>query len=148
MTACASQEQLQRNRVGEQCRARAEVNMSVRLQSALRLALVVGLLTPPGAHAVTETKRPEAAQPAPLSLTDEERLIIRRKVRARSGSTLALGALAEGADVPRGVTVASFPKEVVEAVPKLAPYRYFSIENVIAIVDPLTFKVLMVVEGR
>jgi hypothetical protein len=121
--------------------------MSIRLQCAASLTLLASLLAATVAPAVTETKRPDVAQAA-LTLTDEERLIVLRKVRTRAGSSLALGALSEGADVPRGVNVMSFPKEVVQAVPKLAPYRYFSIENVIAIVDPLTSKVLCVLDGR
>jgi hypothetical protein len=41
-----------------------------------------------------------------------------------------------------------FPKNIVEALPKMAAYRYFSVENVVAIVDPTTLKVLSVIDDR
>ena len=83
-----------------------------------------------------------------LVLTDEERLIILRNVRPRGGSTLGLGALSEGADVPHGVNLLAFPKVVVEALPKMAAYQYFSVENAIAIVKPETSKVILLIDGR
>jgi hypothetical protein len=85
----------------------------------------------------------------PLVLTDEERSIILENVRPRGASTLALGAVSEGADVPRGVNLfAAFPRAVVERVPKLAAYRYFTVGNVIAVVRPGTSKVILVIEDR
>src|SRR5580700_3458060 len=45
-----------------------------------------------------------------LLLTGEERSLILRNVPRRGGSTLALGALSEGAEVPRGVALMDFPK--------------------------------------
>ena len=85
----------------------------------------------------------------PLVLTDEERSIISDNVRPRGESTLALGAVSEGADVPRGANLAAaFPKALVERVPKLAAYRYFTVENVIAVVRPGTSKVILVIDGR
>jgi Protein of unknown function (DUF1236) len=83
-----------------------------------------------------------------LLLTNEERSLILRYAQRRGGSTLALGALSEGAEVPRGVTLMVFPKDIVEALPKMAAYRYFSVENVVAIVDPTTLKVLSVIDDR
>jgi Protein of unknown function (DUF1236) len=83
-----------------------------------------------------------------LLLTDEERSLILRYVQRRGGSTLALGALSEGAEVPRAVTVMVFPKNIVVALPKMAAYRYFSVENAVAIVDPTTLKVLSVIDDR
>jgi len=81
-----------------------------------------------------------------LVLTEEQRAIIANNVRQFGGSTLGLGALAEGADVPRGVALASFPKRVVDFLPQMGAYRYFALENVIAIVDPRSLKVLLVIE--
>ena len=83
-----------------------------------------------------------------LVLTDEERLIILRNVRPRGGSTLGLGALSEGADVPHGVNLVPFPNAVVAVLPRMAAYRYFSVENAIAIVKPETSKVILLLEGR
>ena len=86
--------------------------------------------------------------PATLVLTDEERMIILREVDMRGGSTLALGALTEGADVPRGAQVQTFSAAVVEKVPKVKGYKFFTAENRLAIVDPEGSKVKLVIEER
>lgn len=83
-----------------------------------------------------------------LVLTAEERSTILRNVQPRGGSTLALGAVSEGADVPRGVNPKAFPNAVVELLPKMAAYRYFTVENIIAIVNPGLSKVVLVIEDR
>jgi hypothetical protein len=49
---------------------------------------------------------------ARLVLTEEERAIILREVDLRGEGTLGLGALVEGADVPRDVTLRTFPASV------------------------------------
>jgi Protein of unknown function (DUF1236) len=85
---------------------------------------------------------------ARLALTDNERMIILQEVGASGGSTLGLGALTEGAEVPRGVELRSFPETVVEQVPKVTNYRYFTAENRVAIVDPQSDKIQLVIEGR
>jgi hypothetical protein len=81
---------------------------------------------------------------ARLTLTDQERSIIFVKVRMRGGSTLGLASLSEGSSVPHGVTLANFPQAVLRQVPKLAAYRYFTLEDVIAVVDPSTMHVIAV----
>ena len=64
------------------------------------------------------------------------------------GSTLGLGAIAEGADVPRDVQVRVFPDAVVQKVSKVKGYRFFTAESRLAIVDPQGSKVLLVIEQR
>jgi hypothetical protein len=86
--------------------------------------------------------------PATLVLTDEERAIVLREVDMRDGSTLGLGALAEGSDVPRDVKVRVFPETVVQKVPKLKGYSFFTAENRLAIVDQQGSKVQLVIEQR
>src|SRR5262249_23254715 len=61
-------------------RVPVEENMSIRLQCAASLTLLASLLAATVAPAVTATKRPDVAAAA-LTLTEEERLIILRKVR-------------------------------------------------------------------
>ena len=80
-----------------------------------------------------------------LSLTREEREIVMRNVELNSGSTLGLGALSEGAPVPRDVRLRTFPAPVVRDVPKLQGYRYFTAENRVAIVDPQDDRVALVI---
>ena len=81
-------------------------------------------------------------------LTEREKEILLRDVDLRSGSTLALGALTEGAEVPRDAQLRSFPAAVVEQVPKVRDYKYVTAENRLAIVDPRGSKVELVIEDR
>jgi hypothetical protein len=83
-----------------------------------------------------------------LVLTEEERTIILREVDAAGGSTMGLGAIAEGAEVPRDVRVQAFPDVVVQKVPKVKGYKFFTAENRVAIVDPQGSKVQLVLEQR
>jgi hypothetical protein len=70
------------------------------------------------------------------------------KVPAKAGSTLVIDSLAEGADIPYCVALARVPRSIPDRLPHMAAYRYFAIDNLIAIVDPPTRKVQMVVEDR
>ncbi len=85
---------------------------------------------------------------ARLVLTEEEKAILLREVDLRGSSTLALGALTEGSEIPRDVSLQTFPATVVEKVPKVRDYKYVAAENRLAIVDPRGSKVELVVEGR
>ena len=85
---------------------------------------------------------------ARLVLTEEEKAILLREVDLRGSSTLALGALTEGAEIPRDVSLQTFSATVVEKVPKVRDYKYVAVENRLAIVDPRGSKVELVVEGR
>jgi hypothetical protein len=85
---------------------------------------------------------------ARLVLSDEERMIVLREIDMRGGSTLGLGSLTEGADVPRNAELRSFPEAVVTQVAKLKGYRYFAAENRVGIVDPQGSKVQLVIEAR
>jgi Protein of unknown function (DUF1236) len=85
---------------------------------------------------------------ARLTLTEEEKAIIIREVAMDGGSTMGLGALAEGAEVPRDVQVRAFPDTVVRQVPKVQNDKYFAAENRVAIVDPQGSKVQLVIENR
>ena len=81
-------------------------------------------------------------------LTEKEKEILLREVDLRSDSTLALGALTEGAEVPRDVSLRNFSATVVEQVPKVRDYKYVTAENRLAIVDPRGSKVELVIEDR
>lgn len=83
---------------------------------------------------------------ARLALTTEERRIVLSEVDLSGDSTLALGALSEGADVPRGVELRSFPIALVDQVPKLRAHKYFAAEDRLAIVDGS--KVVLVIDAR
>ena len=84
---------------------------------------------------------------ARLVLTEEERAIILSEVDMSGGSTLGLGTLTEGAEVPRNVQLRVFSDTIVQKVPKVRGYKFFSAENRLAIVDQQGAKVQLVI-GR
>ena len=85
---------------------------------------------------------------ARLVLTEQEKEILLREVDLRDGSTLGLGALTEGAEVPRDVSLKTFPATVVDQVPKVRDYKFITAEKRLAIVDPRGSKVELVIEAR
>jgi hypothetical protein len=85
---------------------------------------------------------------ARLVLTEQEKDILLREVDLRDGSTLGLGALTEGAEVPRDMSLKTFPTTVVQQVPKVRDYKFITAENRLAIVDPRGSKVELVIEAR
>jgi Protein of unknown function (DUF1236) len=83
-----------------------------------------------------------------LTLTEEEKAIILREVEMNGGSTMGLGALREGGEVPRSAQVRPFPDTVVQRIPKVEGYKYVAAENRVAIVDPQGSKIQLVIEDR
>jgi hypothetical protein len=83
-----------------------------------------------------------------LVLSENERAIILREIDMGGRSTMGLGAIAEGADVPRDAQVRAFPDAVVQKVAKVKGYKFFTAENRLAIVDPQGTKVQLVIEQR
>ena len=90
--------------------------------------------------------QPNSAATALLILSDAERAFVLDAVDVQGDSTLALGFLTVGADVPRTIELKGFPQAVLAKVSKLKDYKYFSAEGRIAIVDPTDAKVEMVIE--
>lgn len=88
-----------------------------------------------------------AAHPG-LTLSAQEQQIILRGVdlNAVSRSTLGLGALNEGAQVPRNVELLDLPVTVVDRIPRLTGYKYFIAEQQVVIVDPPGTSVQALVE--
>jgi hypothetical protein len=105
---------------------------------------IVEVITVPAKTAA----RDDRGGSARLVLSDEERMIVLREIDMRGGSTLGLGSLTEGADVPRNAELRAFSEAVVKDVPKLRDYKYFTAENRVAIVDPKQAKVQLVIEAR
>jgi hypothetical protein len=81
-------------------------------------------------------------------LTEEERAVILRELDLTGESTLGLDVLVEGADVPRDVTLRTFPATVVEQIPKLRDYMFITAEDRLAIVEQRGSKMQLVIEGR
>jgi hypothetical protein len=95
--------------------------------------------------ASTQTARGGMAR---LALTEEEKRIILKNVDLRGDSTLALGSMSEGAPVPHGARLEEFPDSVVQQVPKVRGYKYFTAEDRVAIVDPQASKVQLVIDAK
>ena len=85
---------------------------------------------------------------ATLMLTADERAIIIENVEMRGDSTLALGSLNEGSPVPREARLQVFPDVVVQKVPKIRGYKFFTAENRIAIADEQGGKVALVIDAK
>lgn len=121
------------------------------LQVAIALALVLGVSAAQaqGDKDAAHAKLAVTPTPGPaLILSDEEHAVVLGSVDTQGDSTLALGFLTIGADVPRTIELKGFPETVLEKVSKLKGYKYFSAEGRIAIVDPKRAKVQMVLEPR
>jgi DNA mismatch repair ATPase MutL len=86
--------------------------------------------------------------PARLVLTEEEKAFLLREIDLRGESTLGIGVLVEGNEVPRDVTLRTFPATVVERIPKLRDHNFITAENRLAIVDQRGSKVELVIEAR
>jgi hypothetical protein len=83
-----------------------------------------------------------------LTLTLEEKRVLVREIEPSAESTLGLGAVSKGAPAPRDATLQSFPEPVLQRIPKLKGYRYFTAERQIAIVDPDQRRVEEIVDER
>ena len=83
-----------------------------------------------------------------LTLTAEEKHIIIENVEMRGDSTLALGSLNEGSPVPREARLQAFPDVVVQKVPKVRGYKFFTAEDRIAIADEQGSKVALVIDAK
>ena len=105
---------------------------------------IVEIVAEPGHTARADSRGGQVT----LSLTEEEKAIVLRSVDMDRGSTLALGTLTEGSTVPRGAQIHSFPEKVVQQVPKLKGHKFVAAENRVAIVDPQSDKVQLVLEGK
>lgn len=105
---------------------------------------IVEVIAAPGQTARVDSHGGQAR----LVLTEEEKEIVLRSVEMDHGSTLGLGTLTEGSTVPRGAKLEAFPNTVVQEVPKLKGHKYVAAENRVAIVDPQSDKVQLVLEGK
>ncbi len=87
-------------------------------------------------------------QTASLVLSDQDRRIILDHVEFRGAATLGIGALEVGAPVPRGVRLEPMPVVVIERVPQLRGFHYFTAEDAVAIVDRDESRISLVIEQR
>lgn len=72
---------------------------------------------------------------AGLTLSQQEREIILREVDLQGDSTLGLGAIEEGSQVPRAARLQPLPVTVIDRIPRLEGYMYVVVEDRVALVD-------------
>jgi hypothetical protein len=79
-----------------------------------------------------------------LNITTTQRTRIKEVVRLRSGPRLDRVSfrIGVGERVPRNVTVAVLPAEIVEIVPQWSGFSYFVYGDEIVIIDPLSFAIV------
>jgi hypothetical protein len=125
--------------------------------SALTLPAVAQQATPgamPSQSGQTPAQREMPAQrdmgtTQTLNLTAEEKHTVLQNVEkttATGNSTMGLGALTEGAAVPKGAKTKTFSTTVTTKVPKLKTYSYFAADNKVAIVDPKGANIVAVLD--
>jgi hypothetical protein len=81
-----------------------------------------------------------------IVLAPADRVYVREHVDTGASIRLGIGGLSIGMDVPQGVGLQPLPSVVVDRYPDLRDHRYFVYEDDIAIVDPSTDEVVLVIE--
>lgn len=153
-------------------RVNTEVRVGVRVPRSVRLAILPAsviavvpayrayryfvvddriCIVEPSTYEIVDVITPSsqvAVQSQGLQLSAQEQQVILREVdhNAVNRSTLGLGALNEGASVPRSVELLDLPGTVVDRIPRLTGYKYFIAEQHVAIVDPAGASVQALVE--
>lgn len=81
-----------------------------------------------------------------LTLAQADRVFVRDHIDRGAAIRLGIGDIRIGMAVPQGVELLPLPSVVVERVPDLREYRYFVYDDDIAIVDPASDEIALIVE--
>ncbi len=81
-----------------------------------------------------------------LTLAAPARTFVRDHIDRGASIRLGIGAISIGMSIPQGVSLLPMPTVVVDRYPELQDYRYFVYEDDIAIVDPATDEVVLIVQ--
>jgi len=81
-----------------------------------------------------------------LVLAPDARRFVREHIDIGPSIRLGIGGISIGMDIPQGVGLLPLPRIVVERYPDLRDYRYFVYEDDVAIVDPSTDEVVLILE--
>lgn len=81
-----------------------------------------------------------------LSIAPPDRVFVREHIDRGSALRLGIGGISIGMDVPNTVELRPLPSVVVDRVPDLRGHRYFVYENEIAIVDPQSDEIVMIID--
>ncbi len=99
---------------------------------------VVAVITSGGSRAAA---RPDRR----LTLAAPDRVFVREHIDRGASIRLGIGGVTVGMTIPQGVELLPMPNVVVDRYPDLRDYRYFVYEDDIAIVDPATDEVVLIV---
>src|SRR5690606_30212548 len=109
------------------------------------------VIVDPGSYAVVAVisgggSRAAGPRASRLTLAAPARAFVREHIDRGASIRLGIGAISVGMDIPQGVSLLPIPAVVVQRYPELEDYRYFVYEDDIAIVDPSTDEVVLIVE--
>lgn len=109
------------------------------------------VIVDPGSYAVVAVissggGRAAGPRGSRLTLAAPARVYLRDHIDRGASIRLGIGAISVGMDVPQGVSLLPIPTVVVDRYPELEDYRYFVYEDDIAIVDPSSGEVVLIVE--
>lgn len=79
-----------------------------------------------------------------LTLAPPDRAFVRQHIDRSASIRLGIGGLSIGMALPQGVALLPMPEVVVERYPDLRDYRYFVYEDDIAVVDPSTDEIVLI----
>jgi hypothetical protein len=100
---------------------------------------VVAVITSGGSRAAGRSERR-------LTLAAPDRVFVREHIDRGASIRLGIGGITVGMTIPQGVELLPIPNVVIDRYPDLRDYRYFVYQDDIAIVDPATDEVVLIVE--
>lgn len=100
---------------------------------------VVAVITSGGSRAAGRSDRR-------LTLAAPDRVFVREHIDRGASIRLGIGGVTVGMTIPQGVALLPMPNVVIDRYPDLRDYRYFVYQDDIAIVDPATDEVVLIVE--
>lgn len=108
------------------------------------------IIVNPGTYAVVAVissggSRAAGPRGSRLTFAAPDRAFLREHIDRGASIRLGIGAISVGMAVPQGVELLPVPSVVVDRYPELGEYRYFVYEDDIAIVDPASDEVVLIV---
>jgi len=107
-----------------------------------RTKKIVTVIDRAGSSASTGARTPSSSR---ISLSAEQRRVIRSHAEMRPARPSNVH-IEVGERVPDTVELRTFPDVVFQDVPVIRPYRYFTVENQVVLVDPQEHRIVEVIE--
>lgn len=90
--------------------------------------------------------RTAATRDRRVTLAPADRAFVREHIDRGASIRLGIGDIRVGMTVPQGIELLPVPSVVVERIPDFSEYRYFVYEDDIAIVDPSTDEIVLILD--